>query len=578
MPKASPKESSPSSRPERRALDELRRTVVALPADQALARILEHPLPATLVQSFPASDLHLLVREIGPGDAGPLLALAANAQIEFILDAESWNRDRIDNRALTEWFALLTGADAARMPALLARQHRDLVEYFLWRNVEVFVREHDQDPSDFPDDCFTLDGVFYLRLRGKAGPTDEEGDPPEAVEDRERFFQRFLDLLADHDYERFRDMLISATALLPAEHEEEALRRRTLRRAESGFLPFEEAVGIYQPIDGGALRAMGPKRFAWEDADGRPLPVPRFAADALPQRGAFARALAALAGRSGIERIEAEFAGLCNRLAVADKRVVRQRGELASLAAKAAGYIGIALEVTAGTGDRLDPGLGAALLERHSLEDLFRVGYREAAALKWRAERWQRRSTFRRWGLKLTFWDEGGMGVLGGLLLKRPLYFDNYRSGVLYRDFTDLDDVWETARILQDIERLDDLLGRMDLPADRLASARDLTWKNLWLTLWARARLGMSGTEPTIALADLRRFYAPLWTRRGRIRVAARRDFLGWLARSGGLSPETVSDTLAAVLENLFREIEDAYGRVRPEDLDRRYVHLFRVR
>jgi len=33
------------------------------------------------------------------------------------------------------------------------------------------------------------------------------------------------------------------------------------------------------------------------------------------------------------------------------------------------------------------------------------------------------------------------MGVLGGILLKKPLFYDNYKTGVLYREFTSAEDV-----------------------------------------------------------------------------------------------------------------------------------------
>lgn len=570
MAKAPPTPSPAAFRPLSPDLSTARRQITGAPGEQALARILAHPLPASLVQSFPEADLHLLIHEIGVDDAGPLLALASNAQLDYVLDAELWQRDRLDNASLLDWTARLVETDPVRMVPYLARRQRDLVEYLLWRNLEVVVREHDQDPSDLAEDYYTLDNVFYLRPRGDAEEMSEAH--------RGRFLRNFVDRLADHEYAHFRDLLVASTALLPAEREEDALRRRTVRLAEKGFLPFEEAVGVYQPLDAAALHARGPKYFVWQDEEGRSLPVPRFAAGALPDQGAFARALAVCGERGDLGRIEAEFAGLCNRLSVADKRVIRGREEIATLARKAAGYLGIALEVLAAAPDGIDAVRGADLLERYALADLFRVGYGEALRLKWTAERWQHRSWYRRRGLKLTFWDEAGMGVLGGLLLKRPHFFDNYRSGVLYREFATLADIRQTARDLDAILALDDLLARMDL--DRLSSSvlAGGTWKDLLLTLWARDRLGLDGEPFPIALDRLRPFYASLWTRQGRVRVAERQRFLRWLARRSRQSPERVSDALAAVLENLFRELEDALGRVGPESLDRRFVHLFRVR
>ena len=57
-----------------RELQKKRSAIRALPPEQALGRILSDPQPAALVHSFPESDFYLLVHDIGPEDALPLLA------------------------------------------------------------------------------------------------------------------------------------------------------------------------------------------------------------------------------------------------------------------------------------------------------------------------------------------------------------------------------------------------------------------------------------------------------------------------------------------------------------------------
>ncbi len=560
--------------PARQDLAAARRQSLAASGQQALEQILRHPLPASLVQSFAETDFHLLVHEIGVADALPLVAMASNDQLQYLLDAEIWNRDRLDNTALTRWMGAMVRADAGRMIAYLVRSQPELVEYFFWRNLQLVIREHDQDPSVFGDDFFTLDNVFYLRILPEATPEDL---PEGMVEDRDAFLRSFIERLAEHDYERFRDLLLESASLIPAEHEEEALRQRTVRQAEKGFLPFEEAVGIYQPLAAGALAQRGVKRFQWQDGEGRPLPVPRYAAGAIPARGAFAEALAACAAQEDLSPIEAEFAALCNRLAVADNRVVHERAAIEALARKAAGYIGIALETLASEQGRLDPGRAADRIRRHSLEDLFRVGFGAVVQLKRKVELWQRRSWWRASGLQLPFWLEEGMGVLGGLLIKRPRFFDNYRGGTLYREFETLADLTATARVLDNIMAIDDLLGKMRIAPTREPADVPLHWKNLLLTLWTCDRLGLDERRLTIGIEDLRVFFGGLWTAEGKIRIARRREFLQWLAGRSGQDLEAVSSRLAAVLEALFRELEDEYGRVAPQSLDRRFVTLFRV-
>lgn len=564
--------SSPTAVAGRAALAAIRREVLSLAGEEALARILNHPRPASLVQSFAETDLHLLIHEIGPADALPLLAMASNAQLQYLLDAEAWDAERIDGAALTRWLAAMMQAATERTVVYLMQRQRELLEHFLSRNLQLIIREHDQDPSLFGDDWFSLDNVFYLRIR----PEPSAGGALEGLaDDRAGFIHRFLERLAHHDYPLLRDLLLESSVLLPAEHEEEMLRRRTVRLAEKGFLPFDEAIGVYRPL---AAEALGERRRRLDASapEETQLPAPRAAAGFVPEGGAFAEALAVYAASGDLAPLEAEFAALCNRLAVADRRVVRRRGDLEALARKAAGYIGMGLERTAAVNGRFDPSRGAALIRHHHLEDFFRIAWAAVWDLKRKAERWQRQSWYRRKGLGLAFWLEEGTGVVGGLLIKRPLFFGNYRSGVLYREFETLADLAATERALEAIMALDGVLARMSITAP-LAPAGALNWKNLLLTLWLRDGLALGAEALAVELKDLRRFFAGLWTAKGRIRQKRRREFLRWLAHRGARDPEAVSLALAPVLEALFQELEDEYGRVAPETLDRRFVRLFLV-
>ena len=132
-----------------RELQKKRRAILALPPEQALERILIEPEPAALVHSFPESDFHLLVHDIGPEDALPLLALASSKQWDHLLDLESWGRDRLEMSRLTRWMSLLMEADPQRFIRWFLKDRLAFGELFLFHHVEVRIREHDQDPSEF---------------------------------------------------------------------------------------------------------------------------------------------------------------------------------------------------------------------------------------------------------------------------------------------------------------------------------------------------------------------------------------------------------------------------------------------
>jgi len=200
------------------------------------------------------------------------------------------------------------------------------------------------------------------------------------------------------------------------------------------------------------------------------------------------------------------------------------------------------------------------------------------------AEKWLRSCWFAAAGLRLTFWGEQWMGVLGGILLKKPMYYDNYATGVLYREFHRLEEVERTAVVLDRIKAVDRLFAIMTIRLRPLSEYSFLTWKNLILTLWARHRLdGESEALSPLALAPFRRFFnellpgppPPGGSEPRRIPDAMKADFVQWLAQETRLAEAEISDKLGGVFEELFAEVESEVGRVRAEDLDPRFVQLF---
>jgi hypothetical protein len=287
----------------------------------------------------------------------------------------------------------------------------------------------------------------------------------------------------------------------------------------------------------------------------------------------FTRALARLAAAEQ-DALMMAFAALCNRIGVADKTVVKDRQDLERIVSKATGYLGIALEMmTAERGERFAEA-AAARIARQPLVDLFRRGYGAVLALKHTADRWRAASWFQRRRLPLTFWGEQWMGVLGGLLIKRPLYFDNYRSGVIYREFSSLAEVTETRQALDTVIAMDGLLEAVNLSPPQRTGAL-LTYRNLLLTAWARDRLGMGGPISPLDMDGLRRFFTWLWNAEVppfNLEDSRREAFLQWLAARAGMPPETVAARFGAMLEALFGDIQEELGAVAVADLHPRYV------
>ncbi|MBT9438654.1 MAG: hypothetical protein GAS50_05635 [Desulfobacterales bacterium] len=555
-------------------LNRQRKEILSLPAEKALDRILDSPQPAAIVHSFPEEDFYFLINDIGIEDSLQLLSLASDKQWEYILDIEVWEKDRISIHNVTKWLDLFIKADSQRFVRWFLNKKTEFVEFYLFKNIEVKIREHDQDPSIFGDDFFTLDDVFYIRFVDLPLGAESAGN---FIKNRNEFLSKFIDRLSGHDHNIYQNVLIEAFSIIPSEYEEEAFRLRNVRLAEKGFLPFDEAIGIYQPLKPENLSGQSAK-FIAESSEGRSyIPVPHYSTGMLKQDNLLTDSLKKIEKDDVLQQIQAELAGLANQIIVADQRVIKNKEELNYIVKKTCGYISIGLKrLTEESGD-LDENRAVALIQRFPLSRIFRVGYGLVLELKWRAEKWRKISWFEKNRLPLSFWGEGWIGVLGGLLIKKPLYYDNYKTGLLYREFYSIEDIKHTEKVLNEIIAFDRLLSHM---AVNLAPpySGSLTYKNLVLTLWARHHLGLSDVLIPLNIDEFKIFFDNLWESGEKPRktnILMKESFLKWLSEKTGLDPYDISRELGQTMENLFSEIESEYGSVSKKDLNSKYMHLF---
>lgn len=578
-----------NDKPENRALErikqlqEKRQQLLALSPQEALDRILQDPQQLPLVHSFPEQDLYFLIHDIGPEDALPVLALASEKQWDHIVDLEAWQKDRIDIKSVSRWLGLLLDADPQRFMRWFLEQQLEFIEFYLFNNIEVRVREHDQDPSELGDDFFTLDDLYYIRFIDPP----VEGDADQITDEQHQaFLTKLIKHLSDFDHRTYQNVLLEATHVLPAESEENCYHWRTVRLAEKGFLPFDEAVGIYQPIKPQDIGKYRINRIADSDDDDTPslLPISLYPSRLVKEDNHFARALATLAGAPQLPDIQDEFANLCNRIIVADHKTVRDREALREIVKKACGFISLGLERLVKDHTDVDPRQAADLFIKYPLTQIFRVGFGGVLKLKWQAEKWLDQCWFAAAGLRLTFWGEQWLGVLGGLLLKKPLFYDYYQTGVLYREFNRLEDIQATEDIFNQIKAVDQLLSMMTIELAHPASYGFLTYKNLMLTLWARHYLKLPAKPlQAIPLKDFKPFFNDLLSGRPdpgaekqrAIPQAMKNHFLNWLAAETGLKDFEITEGLGRTFENLFAEIESELGMVATRDLDPKYVLMF---
>lgn len=549
----------------------LRLKIMEMEPEQALDVIISDPTPATLVQSFPHQDLYFLINDIGVEDALPIIAVASSDQWEFFLDAEVWNRDLLDADRLTRWFDLLLKADPQRCVNWMLAEHTAFFEAYLARYIEARVREKNEDPSEFGPGWFTFDDWFYIRHRELPEEPVEEGAFYIHPGDRNDVVFSLLQTLSTSDHRTFQSVLLEAMSLLSAEVEEENYRQHNIRLSEKGFLPFDEALAVYAPLTTDSLRR-GVRKMPPLDET---VSVPQSHTGAVGEGSLFSDALALVEDGVLLSALQMEFAVLCNRVISADQKPVRERSDLAAVVKKVCGYISLGIEALNRKESEAKP-MGMWLAEV-GLEEIFRVGYGLAMGLKFTAERWRKESWIIGRGLSLSLLGEAWMGVAGGLLLPRPLFFDNYRTGSLYREFETLADIETTETIFSDVVGIDTVLALMD-PEPALFKGPTVSLKSLLLTLWAPSWLGDTGHTGPLTLSQVRQVLSSIWTGEGvtrKISDEAKAHCLGWIVEETGLDAVEASQRLASALERLFGEVADEYAPLDPERADARFIHLF---
>jgi len=531
----------------------------ALPGREILNRILDLDEPQKLIRELPCQDFFWLVKRVGEEDSLSLLQLASVDQWQYLLDLEIWKRDRLDILHTSHWLNLLQQANSRQLVRWLFSEGEYLAYYHFFRTVDVVVINNENEVYDLPDGFFSLDGVFYIGVR----------DPQyrEAME-------AIIRVMADEDFQRYQALLLGLAGVLPAELEEEMYRLRNVRLAEQGFLPYEEAIAVYSPLNLAVLKTEQMEALSGviHDEEIRAI-VPVLPLAQTGTQNLFMDVVGGIRDPLFLDRLRLEFAGLANQILSADRLMVRDIDTLIEACRRGARIVNLAIERASGR----DPASAEDLLRRHSLVTLFRVGFGLALKLKWEAERWLKQSWFYGQKLDPDFWGEYPGGILKGLLEKRPRYYVGSSETEEYRDFERLSDLAECLEVLRRLMVLDGLLGKLSesyqLKGD-IVDYPEITYHSLLFNLWARLLLKIDPSFSGISLGQARRFFSKL---RGRSRKPPYsmagfkrifiRDFMAHAAESDPEAASILEDTLSRI----WGEFLEEYEHVSISDLDRRY-------
>jgi len=450
---------------------------------ERLELLLHAPRPMRLVRALPDGELYLTVREVGPTDALPLLALSSPDQILHLIDLESWRGDRFDGPRAGAWAAVLLEAGEPALRGLLRKADDSLLALLLHAWLRIRPIEIDDTPAVHgPGESETGDE------RGHVSPDGYHRFSP-VIEDHGPAGRELLRVFFTDQRDRYGRVLWLSHQELPSALEEDALRWRQSRLEERGFLPWREAVEIYAPPSG--LRSRLTVEVRADDV----LPAPRTALRSLAGRGLLAPALDRLAD-SHRERAFAELAAVANRVLVADGADTGDPRSHRAAVEKAAGYVSIGLELR----EAGDPASAATTVDEIPLLELFREGNQAIARVQTRARRlvdagW---AAFHPRALELL--DTPLRERIAALLAPRPGYLELAapEGAPKLRDFRRAAEVEETERAVLVAEAVGRLLvERMELDPAMLSTLDHPRFGTLLLTALAwHATGGVAGFDP----------------------------------------------------------------------------------
>lgn len=552
-----------------KALKVKREDILRMDPENALNEIIDFKENIPLVHSFPEQSLYMLMNEAGHGDFLPVLAMASKKQWEYIVDLEIWDRDEIDIKKASYWIGVLSMADPVRLANWLLEDQPDFLTYFLRNKIDVVLREHDEDPSIIGADFITFDDVIYFRVN------DDAPDETPFVETKS-LINDLLSRIAEKSYPMFQTIIFTSAGVITAEHAENLYRLRNSRLEGNGLLPLHEAIEIYSPFFPAKLK----KRYKSVE---KTVPEGGFVDESGNISSSFLMDVFSVDNYfTGSETFSNEFISLCNRIIVADKKGVKTRGDLESVAKRVSGTLKLGAEIVGGKkGEEVNSGFIWNVFSSYSLVDIFKAGNTKIREIREKVLSWQRDSWLIKNGFKISFLGEKWLGIVGGMLVFPAVYFNKDESkNEIYRPFNSLEEAESTEFEIEAVRAVDALFGLMGLKEVN-ADEYSLGWESFILTLWARDWLDKDEIRlESIEMESFKKFFDWLWIQDGDKRIIGKdkkQDFLNWLVRTTEIEPEYLITKLGKTFDDLFSDLEAEYQNVETKNLDAKFISFFLV-
>jgi len=321
---------------------------------------------AEQVRALEPLEAYFVVKEIGVGDAAPILKLASAEQLQTFVDLDCWSDDRPDLAELDAWLSTFAAAGPAALARAFLSLDLELQVLFLAHALEVHEAGGDEVPEQRDDvPRMTTSDTFYVL---EAPDQDRELHPFALVEAL---------YMADNE-EAYR-LLTAARWELQSTLEEIAFQMKSGRLEDLGFPPLAEAVNIFAAprLDETVAAPVPP-----------PVTLPAIYAARLEEGSILTRALHRVTDPAVVAVVESDLVYLINAAVVAYGDSPRDIQHVSEVAALVRDTAALGLEVLLeherhhSKGTAADAADAALLLGRRRVRDLFKVGHHEAVRLQ----------------------------------------------------------------------------------------------------------------------------------------------------------------------------------------------------
>jgi hypothetical protein len=378
---------------------ELSRQLLGLPAKKRLAAVLSHADAEAVVAALPVQDFFFFVKELGPDDAVPLLALGQVEQLVHLFDLEWWDKDSVQPARALQWLERLASASEEKLLAWLYHADFELLVVLFKKWIHVVLTPEDIDPLEASDQLpkNTLDDQYYWETQ---------------YLQFEDLLSRLLNLIFEVHTGFYRELMNQIIWGLEAEAGEDAFRFHRARLEDCAVPDFYDAVEIYRAIRPGEIEHDKDVAAANPSASS----TPSFAVAMLPEGDLLPTVLGRIQDARVIDMLRLELASLANKVVVADQLVLDEPETLHSAVGKVAAYVNLGLDLLS----RGSQGSGVKILEEVFLEDLFRLAHAYIARLRGRLQGLVQHGWLSRWPTGMKCLDTDWLEATELLLQKTP--------------------------------------------------------------------------------------------------------------------------------------------------------------